>query len=83
MACLIEGLPIPFGAPNASPYIERFNRTLREEALNHFIFLSIDHIRRVVAEYIGYYNRGRLFNASEFPHVALMKNQIHSPNCRA
>jgi putative transposase len=50
---------IPYGAPNASPYVERFIRTLREEALNHFIFLSIDHIRRVVAEYIRYYNGGR------------------------
>ena len=55
----IEGLPIPYGAPNASPYVERFNRTLREEALNHFIFLSVDHIRRVVAEYIRYYNGAR------------------------
>ena len=55
----IEGLPIPYGAPNASPHVEQFYRTLREEALNHFIFLSVDHIRRVVAEYIAYYNRGR------------------------
>jgi len=55
----IDGLPIPYGAPNASPFVERFNRTLREEALNHFIFLSVDHIRRVAAEYIRYYNGGR------------------------
>ncbi len=55
----IEGLPIPYGAPNASPYVERFNRTLREDALNDFIFLSVDHIRRVVAEYIRCYNGAR------------------------
>ena len=55
----IEGIPIPHGAPNASPHIERFNRTLREEALNHFIFLSVAHVRRVTAEYIRYYNGGR------------------------
>ena len=55
----IEGLPIPFGAPNASHHIERFMRTLREEALNHFIFLTADHIRRVVNEYVRYYNRAR------------------------
>jgi transposase InsO family protein len=55
----IEGLPIPFGAPNASPHVERFIRTLREEALDHFIFLSADHVRRVVAEYVRYYNRAR------------------------
>jgi len=55
----IEGLPIPCGAPNASPYIERFMRTLREEALDHFLFLSEDHIRRVVREFIRYYNGAR------------------------
>ena len=55
----IEGLPIPYGAPNASPHVERLVRTLREEALNHFLFLSVDHIRRVVADYICYYNGAR------------------------
>ncbi len=55
----IDGIPIPYGAPNASPHIERLVRTLREETLNHFIFLGADHIRRVVSEYIRYYNRAR------------------------
>ena len=55
----IEGLPIPYGAPSASPHTERFMRTLREDALDHFIFLNPDHIRRVVAEYVRYYNRAR------------------------
>ena len=55
----IEGIPIPYGAPNASPHIERFVRTLREEALDHFIFLTVDHIRRVVSEYVRYYNGAR------------------------
>ena len=41
----IEGIPIPQGAPNASAHIERFNRSLREEALNHFIFLNVKHVR--------------------------------------
>ena len=60
----IDGLPIPYGAPNASPYIERLMRTLREQALNHFIFLSEDHIRKVVAEYVSYHNHAR-------PHQSL------------
>ncbi|MCK4415303.1 MAG: integrase core domain-containing protein [Candidatus Eisenbacteria sp.] len=55
----IEGIPIPYGAPNASPHVERFIRTLREEALNHFIFLTADHIRRVVREFVRYYNGAR------------------------
>ena len=55
----IEGIPIPYGAPNANAHLERFNRTLREDALDHFIFLGIEHIRKVVAEFIEYYNRAR------------------------
>lgn len=55
----IKGLPIPYGAPNASPHVERFMRTLRHEALDHFIFLSAEHIRRVVSEFISYYNGAR------------------------
>ena len=42
-----------------NPHVERFNRTFREDALNHFVFLSEDHIRRVMAEFIDYYNRAR------------------------
>jgi hypothetical protein len=41
-----------YGAPNASPHVERFMQTLRCEALNHFFFLSVDHIRHVVTGYI-------------------------------
>ena len=55
----IDGIPIPYGAPNASPHIERFNRTLREEALNHFIFQNAQHVRRVCSEYVDFYNRAR------------------------
>jgi len=55
----IEGIPIPYGAPNASPYVERLVRTLRHEALNHFIFFSAAHIHRVVAAYVMYSNRAR------------------------
>ena len=54
-----QGLPIPYGGPNASPHVERFMRTLRAEALDHFIFLSADHVCRVVADFIRYYNGAR------------------------
>jgi len=55
----IEGNPIPFGALSASPFVERLVRTLREEDLNHFLFLTANHIRRVVAEYVRHYNGAR------------------------
>jgi len=35
------------------------NRTLREDALNHFIFLNEDHIRRVVRDFVAFYNGAR------------------------
>ena len=55
----IEGIPTPYGAPRANARCERFVRALREEALDHFIFLNEDHVRRVVREYVEYYNRAR------------------------
>jgi hypothetical protein len=55
----VKRLPIPYGAPNASPHVERLVRTLREEAMNHFMFLGVGHIRRAVVEYVRYYNGAR------------------------
>ena len=55
----IKGIPIPYGAPNANAHVERFHRTLREAALDHFIFLSEGHVRRVCREFVEYYNRAR------------------------
>ena len=46
----IKGIPIPYGAPNAAAHIERFMGSLKRECLNHFIFLSEDHLRRTVSE---------------------------------
>jgi len=55
----IKGVPIPYGAPNAAAHIERFMGSLRRECLNHFLFLSEDHLRHTVAAYIAYFNEGR------------------------
>ena len=55
----IEGIPTPYGAPQANARCERFIRTLREEALNHFVFVGVEHVRRVVARYVEYYNKAR------------------------
>lgn len=55
----ITGIPTPFHAPNANARLERFNGSLRREALNHFIFMSTDHIHQVVKEYVEFYNHAR------------------------
>jgi len=55
----IEGIPIRYDVPNANARLERFNLTLRVEALDHFIFFCEKHIYSVCKEYIKYYNHGR------------------------
>jgi len=55
----IKGIPIPYGAPNAQAHIERFMGSLKRECLNHFVFLSEDHLRRTVTAYVAYYNESR------------------------
>ncbi len=55
----IKGIPIPYGAPNAQAHIERFMGSLKRECLNHFLFLSEDHLRRTASAYVAYYNDGR------------------------
>jgi len=56
--------------------LERFNRTLREEALNHFVFLNAKHVLRVCREYVQFYNRARpsqALHAIPAPYPELQK----------
>ena len=55
----IRGIPITPGCPQETPHIERFNRTLREEALNHFVFFGEAGVHRVVSEYILFFHGAR------------------------
>ncbi len=56
----IKGLPTPYGAPNANAFSERLVGTLRRECLDKIIIFSERHLRQVLAEYIAWYNRGRV-----------------------
>jgi putative transposase len=52
------------GKPNQNAYIERFNRTLREEVLNQHQFARLEDVREAVWEWMIEYNEHR-------PHDAL------------
>ncbi len=54
----------PYRAPNANAYAERWIRSARAECLDHLLIAGEAHLRRVLTEYLAYYNQAR-------PHQSL------------
>ena len=46
----IEIVDIPYQAPNANAYAERWVRSVREECLDHLIILNEHHLRRILMD---------------------------------
>ena len=54
----------PPGMPNCNAFIERWNRFVREELLDHRIFFGERDLRGILKEYVEYFNQNR-------PHQSL------------
>ncbi|PJE79339.1 hypothetical protein CI610_01691 [invertebrate metagenome] len=47
------------GTPTQNAYVERFNRTYREEILNRYVFKTLNHVRQLTHDWIHQYNKER------------------------
>jgi len=55
----IKGVNTSPAAPNMNACTERVNGSIRREALDHFLLFSEKQIRKILTEYIDYYNHLR------------------------
>ena len=56
----IEGVNICTYAPNMNAYVERLVGTIRREALDHFLLFSEKQVRKIISEFVTYYNNQRM-----------------------
>lgn len=47
------------GRPTQNAFIERFNRTYRNEVLNLYLFRSLEDVREITARQVGVHNEYR------------------------
>jgi hypothetical protein len=55
----IEIVTTPYRSPRANSFAERWVRSVRQECLDHILFLNEPHLLRVLQEYVEFYNQAR------------------------
>jgi transposase InsO family protein len=68
----ITQIRTPYRSPRANAIAERWVRSARTECLDFVLILSERHLRHVLAEYVGYFNRWR-------PHRAIGQRAPRAP----
>ena len=65
--CSVEEVITAARSPWQNPYVERMIGSIRRECLDHLVVLNERQLRRILSEYIAYYNKVR-------PHQSLDGN---------
>ena len=55
----VQLIPIQPGKPTQNAYIERYNRTFRQEVLDVYAFSDLDEVRDVATRWLWDYNHER------------------------
>lgn len=55
----ISSIRTPFRSPKANAIAERWVRSVRAECLDHMLIVNEHHLRRVLNDYVAFYNRWR------------------------
>lgn len=77
--CGAHGIELRFiepGEPNQNAYIERFNRTFRQEVLNAYLFEDLDQVREISSQWLRVYNEERPHDALGSLPPALYREQV-------
>ena len=64
------------GKPDQNAFIERFNRSYREEVLDAYLFENFDQVREISHEWLSSYNQERLHDALGSLPPALFRQQV-------
>jgi putative transposase len=76
----IKLLKTPVHAPKANAVCERFLGSVRRECLDHLLILSEGHLRRIVMEYVAYFNQARP-SSVRFLHLNRRGNPLLAGRC--
>lgn len=71
----IKGVNICTSAPNMNTFFERLNGTIRRESLDHFLLFSEKQVRKIISEFVEYYNNQRMHQGiNKIPDAEILES---------